>query len=272
MMKLSIVLSTQPAKFNALAYKGELAENISKIKMLGYDGVELAVRDPGLLNLSELKNILNENRLPVPAIGTGQAYGEEKLSFTDPNETIRRQAIERVKSHVQLADHFDAVVIIGLVRGKIGAEVDELQAEEWLIEALTECASENETVKIVIEPINRYETNLINTVESGLKFLDKLSLANVCLLFDTFHANIEEPSIIESIIMAKDRLFHFHVADSNRWYPGAGHIDFRAIIDTLVKINYNRFVSAEIVPLPDADTAARKTYENMKKILEQIST
>ena len=68
MMKLSIVLSTQPAKFNALAYKGELAENISKIKMLGYDGVELAVRDPDLLNLSELKNLLQENGLPVPAL------------------------------------------------------------------------------------------------------------------------------------------------------------------------------------------------------------
>ncbi|HEX9972679.1 MAG TPA: sugar phosphate isomerase/epimerase family protein, partial [bacterium] len=200
MMKLSIVLSTQPAKFDALAYKGKLVENIAKIKSLGYDGVELAVRDPGLLNLSELKSILKQNSLPVPAIGTGQAYGEEKLSFTDPNETIRRRAIARVKSHVQLADHFGAVVIIGLVRGKIGSEVNEFQAEQWLIEALSECASEDKIVKIVIEPINRYETNLINTVESGLNFLDKLKQENVGLLLDTFHMNIEEPSIIDSII------------------------------------------------------------------------
>jgi len=272
MMKLSIVLSTQPATFNALAYKGKLAENIAKIKILGYDGVELAVRDPGLLNLSELKKILKENSLPVPAIGTGQAYGEEKLSFTDPDEKIRRQAIKRIKSHINLADQLGAVVIIGLVRGKIGSDVDERQAEQWLIEALRECASENRAVKIVIEPINRYETDIINAVDSGMKFLDKLKQENIGLLFDTFHANIEEPSIIDSIIMAKDQLFHFHVADSNRWYPGAGHIDFRVIIDTLVKISYNGFISAEIMPLPDADTAARKTYENMKKILEQIST
>lgn len=266
-MKLSIVLSTQPAKFNALAYKGHLEENISKIKTLGYDGVELAVRDPGLLNLSVLKNILNENRLPVPAIGTGQAYGEEKLSFTDPDKKIRRQAIGRIKSHVNLANHFGALVIIGLVRGKIGSDIDERQAEQWLVEALTECAAENKAVKIVIEPINRYETDLINTVDSAMKFLDNLKQENVGLLFDTFHANIEEPSIIESIILAKDRLFHFHVADSNRWYPGAGHIDFRMIIDTLVKINYKGFVSAEIMPMPDADTATRKTIENMKKLI-----
>ena len=271
-MKLSIVISTQPAQFNALAYKGKVAENISKIKALGYDGVELAVRDPGLLNLSELKDILQQHRLPVPAIGTGQAYGEEGLSFTHPNETIRRKAIERVKSHIQLAAHFGAVVIIGLVRGKIGSDVDAHQAETWLIEALGECASANKAVKIVIEPINRYETDLINTVTEGMKFLDTLKQENVGLLFDTFHANIEEPSIIESIITAKDRLFHFHIADSNRWYPGAGHIDFRAIFDTLANINYNGFVSAEIMPLPDADTAARKTFENIKNILKQIST
>lgn len=249
-----------------------MAENISKIKTLDYDGVEFAVRDPNLLNLSELRNILKENNLPVPAIGTGQAYGEEKLSFTNPNETIRRQAIERVKSHVQLADHFSAVVIIGLVRGKVESGVDEHLAEKWLIQALTECASANEKVKLVIESINRYETNLINTVESGMKLLDKLKLDNVGLLLDTFHANIEEPSILDSIIMAKDRLFHFHVADSNRWYPGARHIDVRAIIDTLVQINYNGFISAEIMPMPDADTPARKTCENMKRPLKQIST
>lgn len=269
-MKLSIVVSTQPAKFNALAYKGKLSENIAKIKMLGYDGVELAVRDTNLLNLSELKKILRENDLPVPAIGTGQAYGEEGLSFTHPNETIRRKAIERVKSHIQLAEHFGAVVIIGLVRGKIGSQVDGDQADQWLIEALTECASENKMIKIVIEPINRYETDLINTVESGLNFLDRLKLDNIGLLVDTFHANIEEPSIIESIITAKDRLFHVHVADSNRWYPGAGHIDFRAIVNTLVKINYDGFVSAEIMPLPDADTAALKAIGYMKNLIQEI--
>lgn len=266
-MRLSIVLSTQPAKFNALAYKGKLAENISKIKSLGFDGVELAVRDPDLLDLSELKKIISSNRLSVPAIGTGQAYGEEKLSFTDPDKTIRRQAIERVKSHIKLADHLGAVVIIGLVRGRIGSEVDERQAEQWLIEALRECAMENKKVRLVIEPINRYETDLVNTVASGMRFLDDLKQENVGLLLDTFHMNIEEPSIIDSLIMAKDRLFHVHVADSNRWYPGAGHIDFQGVIDTLEQIDYHGFISAEILPLPDPDTAARKTIKFIKKFL-----
>ncbi|UCE07602.1 MAG: sugar phosphate isomerase/epimerase, partial [bacterium] len=71
--------------------------------------------------------------------------------------------------------------------------------------------------------------------------------------------------ITKSIIAAKDRLFHFHVADSNRWYPGAGHINFKEIVDTLAQIDFQGFVSAEILPLPDPDTAAERNIEYMKK-------
>ena len=97
-MKLSIVVSTQPASFSAVAFKGQLAENIAKVHKLGYDGVELAVRDPKILDRIALKSLLSQYDLPVPAIGTGQAYGEEGLSFTNPDESIRRRAIERIKS------------------------------------------------------------------------------------------------------------------------------------------------------------------------------
>lgn len=265
-MKLSIVLSTQPASFNAVAYKGRIKDNLEKIKKLGYDGVELAVRDPALLDVNKITAFLSEANLPVPAIGTGQAYGEENLSFTDVNFDVRSRAIERILSQINLARQLNAVVIIGLIRGKSPAQITKDQTESWLIHALRECASHDESVKIVIEPINRYETDLINTVESGMHFLDKVGKDNVGLLLDTFHMNIEEPSILKSIVTAKDRLFHFHVADSNRWYPGAGHINFQDIFDVLNKINYKGFVSAEIIPQPDPDTAAVKTIETLKAI------
>lgn len=266
-MKLSIVLSTQPASFSALAYKGQIAENIAKIKSLGYDGVELAVRDPAALDVSALKSLLAEHRLPVPAIGTGQAFGEEGLSFTHPDASIRRKAIDRIKSHMSLAENLGAIVIIGLVRGKKESNTSGDQVEHWLVEALTGCASENRTVKLAIEPINRYETGLINTVASGLRLVDTIGLDNVGLLLDTFHMNIEEPSMVESMVAAGERLFHFHVADSNRWHPGAGHINFNAIFNTLKSVGYQGFVSAEILPLPDPDTAAIRTIEYMRGIV-----
>lgn len=267
-MKFSIVLSTKPTAFSALAYKGQLSENISKIRMYGYDGVELAVRDPKGLDLNQLNSVLKENNLPISAIGTGQAYGEEGLSFTHPNKKIRKKAIERIKSQIKFAEQYNAVVIIGLVRGKKEPDIHYEKVEDWLIEALSECASSNEKIKMAIEPINRYETNLINTVNSGLFFLEKVNKKNVGLLLDTFHMNIEEASIIESIKSAKEKLFHFHVADSNRWYPGAGHIDFKTILDTLEEIKYAGFISAEILPLPDSDTSAKRTIDFLHSCLQ----
>jgi sugar phosphate isomerase/epimerase len=266
-MKLSIVLSTQPASFSALAYKGHLAENIAKIKNLGYDAIELAVRDPGLLDLTALNNFLSSKELPVSAIGTGQAYGEEGLSFTHADEKVRFKAIERIKSHMKLADTYNAVVIIGLVRGKIETDISTERARAWLLESLKECASYSNKVRLAIEPINRYETDLINTVTEGLQLIDQIGRDNIGLLLDTFHMNIEEPSLRDSIVSARDRLFHFHIADSNRWYPGAGHINFRDIIAVLNQVKYDRFVSAEILPQPDSDTAAEMTIKNMKKFL-----
>ena len=97
--------------------------------------------------------------------------------------------------------------------------------------------------------------------------MDKVNYSNVGLLLDSFHMNIEEPSIYDSIRLAKDRLYHFHLADSNRWYPGAGHIDFPKIIETLNEVNYEGFVSAEILPYPDPDIAAKNTIDYMRKLI-----
>jgi 5-keto-L-gluconate epimerase len=264
-MKFSIVLSTQPTSFSALAYQGKLAENIARIKALGFDGIELAVRDPANLDVTFLTSLLKEHRLPVSAIGTGQAFVEEGLSFTDPSENVRHRAIQRINAQARLAGILDSLVIIGLVRGKRVPELDAATAEQWLVEALRSCASENANVRFAIEPVNRYESNLINTVRSGLDLLEKVDKTNVGLLLDTFHMNIEEPSLTESMKLVGDLLFHVHVADSNRWYPGAGHIDFPSAFETLEEIGYTGFVSAEILPLPDPDAAAQKTIGYLKR-------
>ena len=266
-MKLGIVLSTQAAKFSALAYKGQLEENAAKISGLGFDGIELAIRDPQLVNQSEIKSLLTELDLTVPAIGTGQAFGEEGLSFVNPDLTIRHKAIERIKAQMHLAEALGAMVIIGLIRGFRDKEVSAHQTENWLVEALQECAQYNEHIKLIIEPINRYESDLICTVQEGMELMERVEYPNVGLLLDSFHMNIEEPSIYESIRLAKERLYHFHIADSNRWYPGAGHLDFPQIIDTLNQINYHGFVSAEILPQPDPDMAAKRTVAYMQNLI-----
>jgi sugar phosphate isomerase/epimerase len=268
-MKLSIVLSTQPAQFQAATFKGDLETNLAQIASLGYDGVELAIRDPKLIDLDLLDELVRKLSLSVPAIGTGQAWGEEGLSFTDPDPEVRYAAIERTKSHIPVAAHFGAVIIIGLLRGIVKPGVDHTQAMDWLVGALRECsdAAHPHGVRLALEPINRYETTLINNAAEGLDLIERVGADNFGLLLDTFHMNIEEANIEASIRDCGERIFHFHVADSNRWYPGAGHLDFKSILTELFERGYQGWVSGECLPLPDAGTAAQKSIVHLHECL-----
>jgi sugar phosphate isomerase/epimerase len=267
-MKLSVVLSTHAAAFQAVAFKGDFEANVAKIASWGYDGVELAVRDPKLVNAGQLERIVSDNRLVVPAIGTGQAWGEEGLSFTSDDPEVRAAAIERITTQIPLAAHLDAIVILGLIRGITPEGQTHEQSMAYLVEAIKECAAaaEGTGVRFALEPMNRYETDLIHTAADGLDLIDRVGKDNFGLLLDTFHMNIEEADIGESIRTCGDRIFHFHVADSNRWYPGAGHLDFMSILDDLDATGYGGFVSGEFMPLPDADTAAARAIAFLENI------
>ncbi len=267
-MKLSIVLSTQPAQFQAATFKGDLETNLASIASFGYDGVELAIRNPRSVDLDHLKEMLRKYNLQVPAIGTGQAWGEEGLSFTDPDPAVRRAAIERIKSHIPAAARFKAVIIIGLIRGIVKPGLKNEEALEWLIRALCECseAARPVGVQLALEPINRYETTLINNVAQGLELIGRVEADNFGLLLDTFHMNIEEAVIEDSIRACQAHIFHFHVADSNRWYPGAGHLNFKSILETLAGTGYRGWISGEFLPKPGAETAARESIAYLKKI------
>jgi len=267
-MKKSIVISTQPTKFSALAFKEDFEKSVKKVASLGFDGAELAVRNPKDLKVENVIEIIKENNLEVPAIGTGQAYGEEGISFSDPSKVVRKIAVERIKDQIIFASHFNAQVIIGLIRGKVEEGVKRIKAEEWTIDCLRKCTefAKEYNIRLTLEPVNRYESNFINTLNEGIEFIKRVGASNLGLLADTFHMNIEEVSIYDSIVQAKDYITHVHFADSNRWAPGCGHLDFTKIVQTLKKIDYQGYISAEILPLPDPDTAARITAETLNKL------
>jgi len=267
-MKKSIVVSTPEAKFSALAFKEDFARSIKKVAELDYEGVELAIRDPDKVDEERITKLVKSYHLEVPAIGTGQAYGEEGLSFSHPHPEIRKRAVNRIKDHINFAAKFSAQVIIGLIRGKVEEGVSQEDAEKWTLDCIRECARKAQElgVSLTIEPLNRYETNFLNTIAETINFVKKVNLSNIGILIDTFHMNIEEVSMYESIRNSKNYLSHVHVADSNRWAPGSGHLDFTHIIKTLEEIDYKDYISAEILPLPDPDSAARLAIEHLRGI------
>jgi len=267
-VKISLVLSTHAAQFQAVALKGNLAENVARIASWGYRGVELAIRDPALVDAGELEALVRAHGLAVPAIGTGQAWGEEGLSYSDVDPAIRRAAIERTRAHVPVAGRLNALIIIGLLRGIVRQGVDAEQAHGWMVAALRECcdAAGRLGVRLALEPLNRYETTLINTAAEGLALIEEVGAPNLGLLLDTFHMNIEEPSIEGSIQACGQHILHFHVADSNRWAPGAGHLDFGSILAALRATGYDGWISGEFMPVPDAATASQAAMAHLRAL------
>jgi sugar phosphate isomerase/epimerase len=144
--------------------------------------------------------------------------------------------------------------------------MDKEKAEKYFIQSIVECLEYKPEVTLTLEPINRYETNLYNDTRSAMEVIDKIGRPNLKMLADTFHMNIEERDIIESILRAKGYISHVHFADSNRWAPGCGHIDFSEILDALEEIGYQGAVSAEILPKPTPEECLKLTMAYYQKL------
>jgi D-psicose/D-tagatose/L-ribulose 3-epimerase len=109
-------------------------------------------------------------------------------------------------------------------------------------------AAEQAGVTLAIEPINRYETYLINSVATARRFAEDVGSPAVGVMIDTFHANIEDPDLTSAVLSAGDRLAHVHMADSNRQALGRGHLDVRSFVRVLQATGYAGALAME--PLP----------------------
>lgn len=268
LFKLAMVVAPKEAMFEAVV-REPLEKSLKLLHEIGFNGVELSVIDPGNIEVNYLRKILSEYGLEIPALSTGLNYIHHGLSLSSPNLEIRKRAVKRLKKIVNLAEKMEAGVVVGLMRGKSEQGIAKENAYKYMVEGLKEICSHAEVkgVKIFFEPLNRYETDLINTVDEGLKLLEEVGKDNLLLLLDTFHMNIEEANIEASIARAKNRIGHFHVADSNRLAPGMGHLNFKPILRSLFKSGYRGYLSAEIITKPSFEEAARTTYVVLKSAM-----
>lgn len=262
--------SPTPARFAPLLFAGDLVAALQCAASLGYDGVELNLRDSADIDQSGVVAQLTQLGLSVPSIGTGQSYFGDGLSLADPDPEVQKKLRLRMQDHIRFAGRLGACVVIGSVRGRLEDGSAASRRESYTIaldatRSLAEFASVH-GVRLTVEPINRYETNFLNTIPETLEFIEQAGSANLGLLADTFHMNIEEASMDGPLQQAGAKLRHVHLVDSNRRAPGFGHLDFKPILTTLNSIGYAGYLSAEVLPLPDDQTAAMtwmNTYRSL---------
>lgn len=259
-MKLGLAIAPKEALPSAfVVFRDDIAISLKKAHTLGYDGVELALLDASQIDLDQIDALLQEYRLEIPMISSGQVYAQGGLCFTHVNKNIREQAIAKIKGLIDLAVHFNAIVNIGRVRGPVAPDDSYTEAEKRFLESLDEVAAyaEPKGILVAVEPVNRYEINFINSVEEAYKIIGKLDRENLKIQPDTFHMNIEDRCIEASLVSCIDKIAYIHVADSNRWAPGMGHLNFPKLINVLESVGYTGYLTAEILPYPSPDEAAQ---------------
>jgi sugar phosphate isomerase/epimerase len=269
LIKFSIVVSESfgyyfKGIFSGLRNVKSFESSISFLKGLGYDGVEL----PLMANSSDLlyvyKNILSSYQMKVSAVATGHYYSLMKYSLNSKQASLREKAVEVAVEGLRNCSTIDAPLIIGLLRGKDFMEESEFKLFEDALKTIDREARDV-NARIVIEPLNRYESSYINTLSEAYSLIERLGLENTGILADTFHMNIEESDPCASLKSVSDRLWHIHIADSNRWPPGYGHINFTSIAKTLKDIGYNRWLAIECLPKPSPEKAAVDSIRFLKK-------
>ena len=240
----------------------DLATSCRKAADLGFDGVELFTPGP---EAEGLESALAETGLGLAAVGTGAGKVLHGLTLTDADAGVRARAVEFIKSMIDFGAPHGAPAIIGSMQGMHGG--DRAEALKLLAEGLEELGAHacSQGVKLIYEPLNRYETNLFNRLGDGADFLDGLATDGVVLLADLFHMNIEEADIAAVLREASRHVGHVHFADSNRRPIGHGHLDVAPVAAALHETGYDRYVSAEAFDWPDPDAAARQTIDSFRK-------
>jgi sugar phosphate isomerase/epimerase len=258
-----VALSPRPSRFGPLLFAGRLEQGLEQASALGFPYVELSIRGLDDVQPQELNQKLGELNLKISALATGQACLFDCLCLGSDHDQKRANAVTHFKGITRLAkDIHSEAVIIGGIRGLLAGD-GETREQNYAkaVASIRECAlyTDELGIQLLIEPINRYEMNWILTAREGLQFLDDVGVASVKLLLDTFHMNIEEADSLAAFEQTGKRLGYVHFADNIRQAPGSGQINFDAILNKLEEMDYRGPVVAEILPLPDDQTAIRKT-------------
>lgn len=246
-----------------------MEQTLGRISAAGYDGVELP-GEPAHAP-AELRRQLADHGLAPLGLTASCMVPATPRDLAHPDAAVREEAVRYVIGCLRVAAEIGAPLVQMLPSGETRLRPLASRAEEWSwsVEGMQRAARQAERldVRICVEPLNRYEAYLVTNAEEAIAYVDAVASPWVGMTLDLFHANLEEPDIAASIRGAGRRLWHVHVADTNRRGLGRGHLDLRAATDALQAIGYAGAIVVEVMP-PGPDPFCAIKDQGSRAILD----
>ena len=232
---------------------------MGKVKGMGFDVLEICIEDPTKLSSAQMLSVAKEHEMEISICG---AFGPDR-DISHEDSKIRDLGIQYLNSCVDFAAEVGSSFVSGPMYSATGkarllSPAERKEQFNWAVDSLRVVASyaQDSKVGLAIEPLNRFETDLINTVEQGVELCRAVDLPNVGLLIDTFHMHIEEKSLTAAIASAAPYIFHVQVSENDRGTPGKGQVHWDEFFATLAAINYGGQIVIESF-LPTVKEIAR---------------
>jgi sugar phosphate isomerase/epimerase len=230
-----------------------LQEKFDFARRAGYDGIELRARGGFAFRdrLPELRRAARDG-VPMPSVCVDMPH-----FFGAFDADLRRDAVAQLKSQLSVIAEVGGPGAVACTPASYGMFSRRLPPFEpprgededraVLLDGLAELGAHaaREGVTVVLEPLNRYEDHMVNRLEQAVALIDQTGLPSVRVLADTYHMNIEEDEPTSALVKAAAQLGHVQVSDSNRFQPGAGHIDWAALLSTLDAVGYRGYLALE---------------------------
>ncbi|GGG16742.1 sugar phosphate isomerase/epimerase family protein [Paenibacillus abyssi] len=220
---------------------------LTNIKEWGFDGVEFQIAPMAAEDIKALSNHCDELGLGRTAILAMDAAAADPASS---DKSLRDAAIEEIKKAVEKTREIGSDLLVGPIFQGLGRFTGQAPTEQewkWAVETIRSAAeyAQQMGVKIALEPINRFEMYILNTVADGARFCEMVDMPNVGLLVDTHHGNIEESNTAEAWSKHAKHIFHVHISENNRGIPGSGQAISEDVFTTLKEINYDGWLTIE---------------------------
>ncbi len=229
--------------WNGQVGRAELAL-LPMLQEMGYDGVELPLFDPDSFALEQIQPRLAETTLAC-TISTAMPAG---INLIDADQ--RAAGVAFLRRVIEQAAALGAQLICGPLAAPVGERRGRgYTTEEWAscVQALQEAGAmaADHGITLALEPLNRFETFIVNTVADGVRLMDEVDRPAVGLLLDTFHMHIEEKQSAAAIRHAARHLKHFHASENDRGIVGSGQVAWPSIFGALQDIQYGRWIVVE---------------------------